>query len=273
MTAWRNRSLIIVCRSTNQHTCVNKVLFPFNIIFKHTHTHTYTFENPVSVPEAHSVVHDWSCRNMGNRSSCRTVWQDRKAILDHPTPAQDNQSTAKGKLLTTHPKVKPSYLPWITYEETDILQALGTVVICCPVDLLSHSAMARYVIREYGQEEILRLRPALGKAIHLIKSPSTPWNNDIFLLFTRASNKHPMLHDVLHLCLIDLTQKVALAQIIRVHLPIYEPERSINILPAWSSMLRDHSIDSDIIIVLHDRVYVSSASFHVPTIEIKHQLY
>ena len=221
--------------------------------------YTYAFENPVTVLEALSVVHDWSCTNLGDRPLRRTVWQDHKAILDHITPNQDNQSTVTGKLLTTHPKVKPNYLSWISYEETDILQARDTVAICCPADLLSYSAMARYVIREYGQEEIFKLRPAVGKAIHLAKSPDAPWNNDMFLLFTRASNKHPMLHDVLHLCLSDLVQKLAQAQITRVHLPIYDPERSINMLPAWYSMLRDHFIDSSVDIVLHDRVYVSIA--------------
>ena len=67
--------------------------------------HTYTFENPVTVLEALSVVHDWSCTNLGDRPLRRTVWQDRKAILDHLKPSQDNQSTVTGKLLTTHPKV------------------------------------------------------------------------------------------------------------------------------------------------------------------------
>ena len=136
--------------------------------------YTYTFENPVTVLEALSVVHDWSCTNVGDRPLRRTVWQDRKTILDHLTPRQDNQSTVTGKLLTTHPKVKPNYLPWKTCDETDILQTRGTVVICCPADLLSYSAMARYVIREYGQEEIFLLRPAVGKAIHPVKSHKAP---------------------------------------------------------------------------------------------------
>ena len=123
--------------------------------------YTYTFENPVTVLEALSVVHDWSCTNFGDRPLHRTIWQDRKAILDHLISNQDNRSTVTGKLLTSHPKVKLNYLPWITYNETDILQARGTVVKCCPADLLSYLAMARYVIREYGQEEIFRLRPAV----------------------------------------------------------------------------------------------------------------
>ena len=71
--------------------------------------------------------------------------------------------------------------------------------------------MARYVIREYGQEEIFGLRPTVGKAIRLARSPNAPWNNEMFLIFTRASNKHPILHDVLHLCLTDLVQKLTRA--------------------------------------------------------------
>ena len=63
-----------------------------------------------------------------------------------------------------------------------------------------------------------------------------------------------MLHDVLQLCLPDLVQKLTQARTIQVRFPIYDPERSINILPAWYSMLRDHLIESNIDIVLHDRV-------------------
>ena len=125
---------------------------------------------------------------------------------------------------------------------------------------MSYSAVARCVIREYGQEEIFRLRPAVGKTVDLEKSPNVPWNNDVFLLFSRASNKHPMLHDVLHLCLTDLVNKLTQAHITQVHFPIYDPERSINILSAWYSMLRDRFVESSIDIVLHDRVYVSIAS-------------
>ena len=146
-----------------------------------------------------------------------------------------------------------------------------TVVVCCPADLMSYSAVARYVIREYGQEKIFRLRPAVGKTIHLAKSPNAPWNNDIFLSFTRDSNKHPMVHDVLHLCLTDLVNKLLQAHITQVHFPIYHPERSINILPAWYSMLRYHFGESNIDIVLHDRVNVSIASVNSYGSNTKHK--
>ena len=90
--------------------------------------------------------------------------------------------------------------------------------------------------------------------MHLVKSPNAPWNNNIYLLFKRASSKHPMLHDVLQLCLPDLIQNLTQARTIQVRFPIYDPERSINILPPWYSMLRDHLIESNIDNVLHDRV-------------------
>ena len=81
-----------------------------------------------------------------------------------------------------------------------------------------------------------------------------------------------MLHDVMHLCLIDLIQMLAQAHITQVHLPIYDPERLVNILPAWYSMLKDHLFDSNINLGFHDRVYVSIAAVHTPTSEKKHLL-
>ena len=52
----------------------------------------YTFGTPVTVLEALSVVHDWSTTNMGNRSLQRTVWQDRRAFLEHVTPPSNQEN-------------------------------------------------------------------------------------------------------------------------------------------------------------------------------------
>ena len=221
----------------------------------------YTPEKPITVSEALSIVHDWSSTNLGDRPLRRTVWEDRKAILQHLTPRPtDDQSRTTGKWLITQPKTRPNYLPWISYDNTDILQAPGTVILCCPADLLSYSATIRYVIREYGQENIFRLRPSVGTAIRLTRSPTAPWNNEIFLLCTRASTKHPLLHEVLHACLTNLITQLHRNHITRIHLPIYDPERSMNLLPAWYATLRDHFADHNITIILHDRVYVTIAS-------------
>ena len=135
----------------------------------------------------------------------------------------------------------------------DVLQPSGAAVLCCPADLVSYSAITRYVIREFGQEERFRLRPTIGTAEpNLVNSPTAPWDNEIFGSCTRASNKHPMLHEVLHLCLTNLIHKLHQNDAARIHFPLYDPERSINLLPAWYATLRE--------IVLHNRVYVSIAS-------------
>ena len=167
---------------------------------------------------------------MGNRPLHRTIWEDRRAVFEHLTPQlMDEQDNAAGKWLITQPRIKPNYVPWITYSNTDILQASGTIVLCCPADLLSFSATTRYVIREYGQENIFRLKPSVGTAIRLIRSPTAPWNNQIFLLCTRASNKHPLFHETLHACLTYLSHQLLQHSITQLHLPIFDPERSINL--------------------------------------------
>ena len=100
---------------------------------------------------------------MGNRHLNRTIWEDRRAIFGHLTskPIDDHKEDT-GKWLITQPKIRPIHVPWSTYSDTDILQASGTLVLCCPADLQSHSATIRYVIRDYGQEDIFRLNLRLA---------------------------------------------------------------------------------------------------------------
>ena len=70
---------------------------------------TYTPEKPITVLEALSIVHDWSCTNMGDRPMRRTVWQDRRAIFEHLTPLPiDDDSNATDKWLITQPKTRPN---------------------------------------------------------------------------------------------------------------------------------------------------------------------
>ena len=69
-----------------------------------------------------------------------------------------------------------------------------------------------------------------------------------------------MLHEVLHLCFVDLTHNFNHNRISKVHFPIHDPERAINILPTWCAILGDHSTVLNIEIVLYDRVYISIAS-------------
>ena len=146
---------------------------------------TYTPDTALSTLEALSIMHSWSCIHMGNRPLHRTIWEDRKAIFGHLTSKPlDNHEKDSGKRLISQPKSRPNYVPWITYSDTDILQASGTLVLCCPADLQSQSATIRYIVREDGQEAIFRLKPSVGTAICLKHSHTAPWNNQIFILCT-----------------------------------------------------------------------------------------
>ena len=209
---------------------------------------------------------------MGDCPLRRTIWEDRRAIFEHLTPQSiDEHDNVAEKWLIAQPKIKPNYIPWIPYSNTDTLQAPGTIVLCCPADLLSVSATPRYVIHEYGHENVFRLRPSVGTAIRLIRSSIAPWNNQIFLLCTRASNKHPLLHETLHVCLTHLSHQLLQYSITQLHLPIYDPERSINLLPTGYATLRDHFAGQNLEIILHDRVHVSIASitsFHTKIADV-----
>ena len=223
---WLQLIAIIFCRQT-------KICFLDRL--------TYTPETPISPLEALSIMHSWSCIHMGDRPLHRTIWEDRKAIFGHliSNPLK-NHAAETGKWLITQPKIRPNHVPWITYSDTDILQASGKLVLCCPADLQSQSATIRYVIREYGQEAIFRLKPSVGMAICLQHSHMATWNNQIVLLCTRASSKHPLLHETLHTCLNHLRHLLHQHGISHIHMPIYDPERSINLLPIWYTNLRDH---------------------------------
>ena len=115
--------------------------------------------------------------NMGDRVLRRTVCQDRKAIFEHLASHPTTSATLQVKGLSRIRNIDQTtclakQLTTKSYTDTDILQALGTLVLCCPADLVPYSAMARYVIRVFGQEEIFRLRPIIGKAVHLARSPT-----------------------------------------------------------------------------------------------------
>ena len=85
-------------------------------------------------------------------------------------------------------------------------------------------------------------------------------------MFTRASNKHPMYHESLHLCLEELVQTLINDGIKTIHFPVVDTERPCNNIETWYRVLTDHFTDTGIQVVLHDRVYVSIATIaeHFP---------
>ena len=121
--------------------------------------------------------------------------------------------------------------------------------------------MARYVIREYGQEAIFR-RPAIGKALHLPRSSNvipTARENDFVFLFTRSFSKYPLFHGIFLLCLLGLSNTLPTEIVKSLQFVIHDPERYANLLPTWYSMREGHFLDANVKIVLHDRVFLSIA--------------
>ena len=79
-------------------------------------------------------------------------------------------------------------------------------------------------------------------------------------MFTRASNKHPLYHESVHLCLEELVQTLLKDRIDTIHFPVVDTERPCSKIQSWYRVLTDHFTDTGITVVLHDRVYVSIAS-------------
>ena len=143
-------------------TINNNCFLPTNTNSKiHIDKYTYWLEKPITVLETHSIVHNWSSTNMGDRPMRRSVGQDRRAIFEQLTTSSDEDSSnTTGKWLITHLKIRSNRLPWVSYANTDTLQASGRVLLCCLADQVLYLVMTIYVNREYDQDEIFRLRPA-----------------------------------------------------------------------------------------------------------------
>ena len=169
-----------------------------------------------------------------------------------------------GKELVYHQPNRTNCSDFITYSDKDLLQASGTIAISCPADLVSYSAVTRYVLREFGVERLFRLRPAVTH-VRRVQQPLTfAPNNDVILMFTRASNKHTMYHETLHLCLEELVQTLIRDQITTIHFPVVDGERPCNNIESWYRILTDHFLDTGINIIIPDRVYVSIAAITEP---------
>ena len=93
---WLQLMAIVFCRQTK--ICILDRL-------------TYTPELPISPLEALSVMHSWSCVQMGNRPLHRTIWNDRKAIFAHlMLNPLENHAEETGKWLISQPKIRPSHI-------------------------------------------------------------------------------------------------------------------------------------------------------------------
>ena len=220
----------------------------------------------MSVRESFDSVDNWSNMNTAGKKHPKSIWRDKNAAMAFLTSEPEQQEPRVGKELIYQQKYRPMYSKFITYSDRDLLQAPGTIAIGCPADLISYSAVTRYMLRAYGVEKLFRLRPSVTHVRRVQKPFTFAPNNDVILMFTRPSNKHPMYHESLHLCLAELVELLQKDRISTIHFPMVDTERPCNNLETWYRTLSDYFEGTGVQIVLHDRVYVSIASIkaHLP---------
>ena len=200
--------------------------------------------------------------NIDNQSLSRSVWQDLGAIKGRlPNICDDALSNDPGRELIYHGAVRSQLVDYVQYTSTDFLQAPHHIVLCCPANLETNSAALRYVIREHGADTIFRLRPEIGNMLTLPTSVINDKPQTIHLLITRATPRCPLLADTLLVCLDYLKTLLERLEATEVHFAIIDPERRIRNLFDFYTCLMDTFADTPLSVVLHDRIYVSIASF------------
>ena len=195
---------------------------------------------------------------MDNQSLSRFVWQDLSAIRgqNHIDPADEK---GPGRQIVFPGALRPNLVDYIVYDQTDFLQVQGHVAICCPADLNTISAALRYILREC--DKIFQLRPTVGDVLTIPSSLSFMDNQVIHLMITRPSRRSPQITDDFFLCLEHLKASLLSNETPDIHFPIVDPERPLRSLDNFYHNVMDVFAGTDLTVFLHDRVYVSIASY------------
>ena len=69
-----------------------------------------------------------------------------------------------------------------------MFSAEGDIVIAIPADMNPKSAMANTIVREFGRDELFKLRPQVGQVLIVRRNTQSC----VHLLCTRASNQSPI---------------------------------------------------------------------------------
>ena len=147
---------------------------------------------------------------------------------------------------------------YISYDTTDFLEADGHITLTCPAILETSSAALRYVLRECGKEQVFSLRPQVGEILTLTPTITNKPAQTIHLLITRVNQRAPLIADDFLSCLRKLVAWLEDRGVSQVHfLPILDPERPVYLLANLYRVMMDLFVDTNIHVVLHNRVYVS----------------
>ena len=134
------------------------------------------------------------------------------------------------------------------------------IAICCPAELIFYSAALRYILLEYGSDNIFQLRPKVGEVVTIPASSSFLDNQIVHLLITRPSQRVPHITDDFLPSLGHLKASLLSNETPDIHFRIIDPERPLRSLDNFSQSVMDVFAGTGITIILHDRVYVCIAS-------------
>ena len=132
-------------------------------------------------------------------------------------------------------------------------------MIAIPADMNPKSAMANTVVREFGRDELFKLRPQVGQVLTVRRDVQSC----VHLLCTRASSQNPIFTEDLDACLTRLAERFNFGERTKLHFPIIDPERGAMTLRVLYSLLDRLYKDTTVQVVLHDRVYVTIGCYSV----------
>ena len=213
----------------------------------------HTFEEPLQVKAAISTLDIWVRANVDNQALPRSVWQDLASI----------QGRTPRRKIVYPANLRPDTVENISYDTTDFLQAEGHIALTCPADLETSSAALRYILRECGKEQVFSLRPQVGEILTLTPTITKKPTQTIHLLITRANQRAPLIADDFLLCLRKLVAWLEDRGIPQIHFPILDPETLVYSLTNLYRVMMDLFVDTNIHVVLHNRVYVSILGIEV----------
>ena len=132
--------------------------------------------------------------------------------------------------------------------------------MACPADLETSSAAFRYILREHGKERVFSLRPSLDEVLTIPNEITGNSTQSIHLLINRANQRAPLLTDGYLRCLARLIRCLLDKGSTVIHFPILDPERpALSLVNLYHTMMNLFA-DTEVRVVLHNRVYVSILS-------------
>ena len=208
------------------------------------------------VRDALKLVDSWMRINVGEQNLPRSIWVDLDDICP-PKGSQDKESPVGRNIHYRDDGLRPDYSTFIAYSNEDFLQVSGDMVLAMPADLNPKSAMAQAILREYDKERIFKLRPKVGSVIHVDTDITRQPGVNLWLLIVKSSPRQIAMTEDLYSALQELAQRFPDDRTEVLHFPMLDMERGLNHLPSLYAMLDEIFHQSNLGIVLHDRIFVT----------------